>query len=191
MGYPTSVKGYKLLDPTTNKFIISRDVSFCEIVFPFHQASTQPPSQLLFPPSLLPDIAFNNSPPNMENNTHPVVPLAVPDEVPETLPDLPAEPNDPASQDIPATIDLPAQPDIALPDQTDIEPIADQVLRRSTRPTRPPAHLDLYDCNSVSYPMQSFRSYDSLSSTFHSFINNVCTVFEPQYYHQAIRYPIW
>jgi hypothetical protein len=36
LGYPSGVKGYKLLDLTNHNVIISRDVIFHEHVFPFH-----------------------------------------------------------------------------------------------------------------------------------------------------------
>jgi len=35
LGYPFGVKGYKLLDLTTKRLFVSRDVHFLEIVFPF------------------------------------------------------------------------------------------------------------------------------------------------------------
>lgn len=35
LGYPTGYKGYKLLDLTTNKILIGRDIIFHEQVFPF------------------------------------------------------------------------------------------------------------------------------------------------------------
>lgn len=49
LGYPFGVKGYKLLDLNINSIFISRDVTFHEHVFPFHQHHSTPSYQL--PPS--------------------------------------------------------------------------------------------------------------------------------------------
>ena len=47
LGYPSGVKGYKLLDLTTHKVLISRDVVFHETIFPF-QTQTPPPDFTTF-----------------------------------------------------------------------------------------------------------------------------------------------
>ena len=39
VGYPVRYKGYKLYNLETRQFFISRDVKFCESVFPFHKSS--------------------------------------------------------------------------------------------------------------------------------------------------------
>ncbi|MCH80915.1 copia protein [Trifolium medium] len=65
------------------------------------------------------------------------------------------------------------------------------VLRRSSRPSKPPAHLDLYDCNSVPHPIQSFLTYDHISPSYMTYISQVSSFYEPQFYHQAIQYPEW
>jgi len=41
LGYSATQKGYKLLDLTTNKVFVSRDVKFEEHIFPFHNNSHQ------------------------------------------------------------------------------------------------------------------------------------------------------
>ncbi|PKU79142.1 Retrovirus-related Pol polyprotein from transposon TNT 1-94 [Dendrobium catenatum] len=59
LGYSETSKGYKCLNPVTNKIIVSRNVTFNESVFPYagttsppSQDSTQPPHQLLIPHSI-------------------------------------------------------------------------------------------------------------------------------------------
>ena len=42
LGYPSGVKGYKLLDLTTHKVLISRDVVFHETIFPFQNQTPLP-----------------------------------------------------------------------------------------------------------------------------------------------------
>lgn len=40
MGYPSGVKGYKLLNLQTNQIFITRNVIFHETIFPFHKSSS-------------------------------------------------------------------------------------------------------------------------------------------------------
>jgi hypothetical protein len=52
LGYPSGVKGYKLLDLHTSKLFISRDVVFHETIFPFKaKTCSQDFSTFLFPSS--------------------------------------------------------------------------------------------------------------------------------------------
>jgi hypothetical protein len=64
LGYPSSVKGYKLLNLTINQYLISRDVVFHEHIFPFKSlnSSLDPTAFLMTPSSTSestpPDIAI-------------------------------------------------------------------------------------------------------------------------------------
>lgn len=59
IGYPFGVKGYKLLDLTTNNIFISRDVIFHKTTFPFVSSNSNIPLPHLFPtPSTLIDSPF-------------------------------------------------------------------------------------------------------------------------------------
>ena len=59
IGYPFGVKGYKLLDLTTNNIFISRDFVFHETTFPFVSSNSNIPFPHLFPtPSTLIDSPF-------------------------------------------------------------------------------------------------------------------------------------
>lgn len=94
----------------------------------------------------------------MDTTTCPVVPLPINDHLTDTLPtDQPIETNtnttdaqtvNPTTQDLPIVPEMPVQtlPTVTdIPAQTDNEDLPDAGLRRSTRPHKPPAHLELYD----------------------------------------------
>ena len=80
------------------------------------------------------------------------------------------------------------------------------VLRRSTRPTKPPSYLEAYHCNqvtsppiprsfipisSISHPLQSYLSYTNLSSPYKSFCYAISSIIEPTFYHQAVGNHKW
>lgn len=48
------------------------------------------------------------------------------------------------------------------------------------------------ECSSkAKYPLSYILSYDKLSSNHRNFVLNVSSVYEPQYYHQAVSFPHW
>ncbi|PNX99971.1 hypothetical protein L195_g023244 [Trifolium pratense] len=100
---------------------------------------------------------------------------------------IPAPLPDPIHDPVPDPLPLPGT--LSSIPQTPPAP----VLRRSSRPSKPPAHLDLYDCNSVTvtHPIQSFLTYDHLSPSYMAYISQVSSFYEPQFNHQAIQYPEW
>lgn len=64
--------------------------------------------------------------------------------------------------------------------------------RRSTRSTRPPSYLQQYVCHHVvTYPIANHLSYQELTPSYHAFINQVFSFYEPQFYHQASKFPEW
>jgi hypothetical protein len=63
-------------------------------------------------------------------------------------------------------------------------------LRKSTRISRPSTYLQDYVCNAT-YPIQNHLSYDNLSLPYKTFICNISSVVEPEFYHQAIKFPEW
>ncbi|PKU77239.1 Retrovirus-related Pol polyprotein from transposon TNT 1-94 [Dendrobium catenatum] len=61
LGYSEVSKGYRCLNPTNNKILVSRNVKFNELSFPYHDSSSTStpagsptPASLLIPPSVLP-----------------------------------------------------------------------------------------------------------------------------------------
>lgn len=73
LGYPSGYKGYKVMDITTHRVFISRDVVFHESIFPFR---TQYTSSFSFPlsQSSLPSIppSLYPSPPSNSSSSHPI-----------------------------------------------------------------------------------------------------------------------
>jgi hypothetical protein len=63
-------------------------------------------------------------------------------------------------------------------------------LRRSTRVTQPPAYLQDF-VHTVTYPIQHHLTYDKLSTSYKSFVCQVSTIVEPEFYHQAVKFPEW
>ena len=79
-------------------------------------------------------------------------------------------------------------------------------LHRSTRQTRPPSYLQDFHCNlaahytdttksiyshSVLYPISKYLAYDQLSPTYKHFVLSVSSQSEPQFFHQAVKFPQW
>lgn len=63
VGYPTQHKGYRCLDLSTNNIIISRHVTFDELVFPFASRSSPPTTSYDFPHDApIPDSPFTTFP---------------------------------------------------------------------------------------------------------------------------------
>ena len=105
--------------------------------------------------------------------------------VPRPLPDMLPDPN-PTPQPPPKPKpQLEIEPNLAQPD---VQPNAH--VRRSTRVTRPPTHLHNYVFN-VTYPIHNHLMYDNLSPTYRDYVFKVSEIYEPQFYHQAVRFPKW
>ena len=80
---------------------------------------------------------------------------------------------------------------IPAPDPTP-EPPDQPILRRSTRPRKPPTHLqDFVTHVDPPYPITNFVSYDRLSLSYKQFVLQVSSTYEPQYYCQAAHIPEW
>lgn len=123
IGYPPGQKGYKLLNLSTHKIIISRDVVFYEQHFPYHfsDTSTSPFSKFFLPTT---------------TNTIPYV---------DDLPDIFSFPSDSVQPSSTSSLPLQSSP----PTPSSISSHTSPDLRRSTRTKKLPSHLDSYVCNSV------------------------------------------
>lgn len=72
---------------------------------------------------------------------------------------------------------------------------------RSDRSRMPPTKLKDYHCNIIKtksgvhfpfpYHISKACSYETLSCSFQNFMLSVSYHYEPQYYHQACKYPNW
>ena len=101
---------------------------------------------------------------------------------PQPLPDqsLPlAQVNPPVADNAPSS----AAPSVSTA-STPAEP-----LRRSSRITRPPSYLRDYDCHNVFYPICNHVSYHRLSDSYKTYVLQVSNEYEPQFFHQAVKFP--
>ena len=165
LGYPNGMKAYRLFDIHTKQVFVSRYVIFHEHVFPFHTIS---PIDHLSDP--FPDL---------------VLPHPLPDFPTSTLPNTHQSPS-PLSDSL-NHVSLPS----SLP------------ARKSTQVTKPPSYLCDYhfhlavstdSCSPTSthaHPLSQVLSYHFLSPTYRNFIIQISSSFEPQFYHQAVKFPQW
>ena len=132
IGYPQGVKGYKLYDINEKQFFISRNVVFHETIFPFHKLNhdtdqIDPFSQLVLPNS---DVLHDSS-----LFDYPTVSST--DSISQEEQLDASTVSDTIDHDSTIPMDIPVQEDTHI------------VPRRSTRPTRTPAHLKDFECYSV------------------------------------------
>lgn len=63
-------------------------------------------------------------------------------------------------------------------------------LRMCSKTHKNPAYLDDFVCN-TSYPIKSHLTYTKLSPTYHNYILQVSSIYEPQFYHQDCKSVEW
>ncbi|XP_019175436.1 PREDICTED: uncharacterized protein LOC109170740 [Ipomoea nil] len=199
LGYANGVKGYKVYDLKSKEMSISRDVIFCEDIFPFQQvddAGNGTP-QIILPTDGTIPIEFPEIPQGQATEcriqTSSNSGCESPDEqnveqthswsgTNEQIYDDEQVSNEQVSDDV-AHI-----PPSEIPQQ--------QVNRRSTRQKQPPHYLQDYVCQSTSvktspHDMCKVLSYDRLSPHFQSFVMNISCQVEPKNYQEAAKYECW
>jgi hypothetical protein len=196
LGYPTGVKGYKVLDLHTHSTFISRDVVFHESIFPFSHSSfpnsVSPQNQNFVLPHPVSNITPTHSAslPTFELNS-------------STISDSSSAP----SSHSPLSSDPVESSLVSIP-----IPSHNSLPRKSSRIRKPPSYLHDFHCklassstqpsydyvnkavcnnSGTSYPLSSSLSYDLLSSSHKMFSLSVSSHPEPQFYHQAIKSPQW
>ena len=195
LGYPSGVKGYKLLDLETHKLFISRDVIFHENIFPCHTSSSSSDFStfLTLSPSYTSPISTTILHFPCHIATVPSQPLLSP-EIP-TIFDHPST-SSPQPADSADILDLP----------TTASPVSSP-LRRSTRIHKPPSYLQDYHCqlahyvgstnlpspasSGTPYPLSSSLSYDHLSIAHKTYALSVTAISEPSSFAQANLSPHW
>ena len=142
LGYPYGIKGYKALDTDSNSIFISRDVQFCEHIFPFVDSNTPSTSFLdsfVFPhcvsSSCNPDC--NSIPTPIFTSTH--VSSSI------SLPTIFVDCSSPAASLSTDSVEVPldsTEPVLFVPidSQSLINP-PPTILRRSARSHNPPTYL--------------------------------------------------
>ena len=225
LGYPFGVKGYKLLNLLTKQIFISRDVSFHETVFPFISPTYSSHTSISLP-HICPNVAIPHDPMFSEPLT-PSLQVPSPNSDPQNVSDCTLSPDVPAISDssmpesiippfgasdhvspgsiAPESLPLPQEPNIVQPD---IVPS----LRRSSRTTKPPPHLQDYTCNSIMstelsqsdplsksgtslvttrYPLSNYIDDSLLSFSYAHFCSVITSIPEPRFYHEAVKDPKW
>uniref|UniRef100_A0A2N9FY92 Uncharacterized protein n=1 Tax=Fagus sylvatica TaxID=28930 RepID=A0A2N9FY92_FAGSY len=210
LGYPPSVKGYKLLDLSNHQYLNSRDVVFPENIFPFKDQSS--------PSDSPPFTSFNS--PNSTTFTDSDLPCLVtfPSSSSTILPSISTslEPN--SSFNPPLEPDCSFSPSLASDSSspTTGSPItypstSPYVLRRSTRPIKAPSYLQDYHwqlvfsaspissssstsapaSSSTSYPFSYSLSYNHLSPSHRKFSLAITAISKPTSFTQANQSPHW
>jgi hypothetical protein len=181
LGYKDGTKGYILYDLNSHEIFVSRNVIFYEFDFPFHLSN-----------SVETDSASSAS--HLHHTS-----LADPD-------------LDPNSLSIPVML----EPDLTLspiisPNSNDSTPITSPEsspipnpvpLRRSSRISNPPRHLEDFHCNTVIgthstissnnvYPLSSVLSYNNCAPDYHAFCCSILAIVEPKTYTQASKFECW
>ncbi|CAL9006318.1 unnamed protein product [Prunus brigantina] len=218
LGYPLGQKGYLVYDPDNHKIITSRDVLFHEHTFPFAHLPCEDQQDLPVLPIPLtdPHIAgpnfFEPSQTHSSPHTDPHLAVPPPDLLSSpsnssiTTPDLPLDLPVSSSQDPPDPPHIPALPAIPSPDPDTIAASTPLPLRRSSRPSHPPAHFKHYQAHHTAllsaglpssstfgtrYPLQRYVSYTQLSHAHRTFVSNISHLVEPANYAQASQDPKW
>lgn len=117
--------------------------------------------------------------------------------------------HDPNEEDFPGAFDALTDTTTSIvpssyPGPSDPLNSVSHVLRRSTRPSKPPSYLQAYHCNQVAstyipfpsrlgtfHPIHDYLSYANLSPAYKHFCYFISTVPDPTFYHQAVGNPKW
>ena len=189
LGYPPGVKGYRLYDVVNKEIFISRDVVFHETIFPFHTVVTHESVVDPFVDLVLPRPQVTEIPPVTE--------------VPHVVSPSPMA-ADPCLTDSTDVVSVPSSPPVISSQHSDPLPMAvtTPAVRKSSRVISKPNYLKDFHCSLIStadssarltspHSLSSVLAYDSLSSSHRAFALSVSMDFEPQFFHQAVKYPHW
>ena len=187
------VKGYKVLDLSTNRVFISRDVVFHENSFPF--ASISPHVVDPFIPSAVEASCSAGI-------DHFVTPISISDSTSLVFDDVPSSsaqtvpivlPSHATSSSSPIKVPNSDQVPISSPPVASVPPVP---LRKSTRDIRPSAYLQDYACTTfvagAPYDLDQCLMYSHLEPCYNSYLLAVSSSpKEPVNFSQAIQDPLW
>uniref|UniRef100_A0A2N9F8W6 Integrase catalytic domain-containing protein n=1 Tax=Fagus sylvatica TaxID=28930 RepID=A0A2N9F8W6_FAGSY len=218
LGYPSGVKGYKLLNLTTNQYLISRDVVFHEHIFPFKSLSSSldPTAFLMKPsstsvstppdiamPSYFPDTDFTSSIPNNNSASFSAENSASTKNSVSTENSVSAE-NSTSAEISP----IPSLFESSPSSPSSLQNVVP--LRHSTRISKAPSYLKDYHCklavsalptlpfstaacskSGMPYALSSTLSYNRLCPSHKHYALALTTLSEPSSFVQANKFPEW
>jgi hypothetical protein len=166
LGYKTGIKGFVLTDIHTSEILISRNVKFFDMEFPFHSSSI---IYVLYTQIYVPDkqVEHHELP---INSTHDHIVTSGEQHIEDIAP----EEND--EDESGNNVSFPILP-----------------TRKSSRSSQAHAHLAGYDCNSITchYPMDKFPNYLALSPKCQAYAFSLNTEVEPTSFHAASQDSRW
>ncbi|KAL4302210.1 hypothetical protein GQ457_10G003950 [Hibiscus cannabinus] len=206
LGYVAGVKGYKVYILKTRSIVVSRNVIFHEEVFPFHSITdidtvVDPFSNMSLPRFLNTDVSYQD-----EFQANADLPA---DEFQETSTEVIGENDLEVSieaapvETSPIEISVEAAPVdndqsiSGIPTRYDSAVVTTKIMpRRSVRATQKPNYLAQYYCNgalspSCPYPIEDYVSTSLLSEPYKAFVSNIASTYEPTFFHQAVKFPVW
>lgn len=179
------MKGAIVYDVLKKQILISRNVIFHEMIFPY-QSSQHPAHHDLNNNFSIPNLSMSHTPENSSSiQTTPNLPIPnhSMSHTPENLSSVQPTPNPTSSE--------PTTSENTTHTTTSPTPIPPPP-RKSTRPSKPPLYLQDYICNTnSSYPLHHYLSYANLSSNHKSYTLSIDTILEPTSYKEASKDPCW
>jgi LPS sulfotransferase NodH len=184
LGYPSGVKGYKVLDLHTHQILNSRDVVFHDEIFPFKSKFVSSNLSTFLTPSTSHDSVFTSQFEEI------FVPSTPPHHVSPCLPSS-------------SPIDATTSPSSHSTQDISSPPASPPILRKSSRLTKQPTYLQDYhyhlakstsfcpNPHSTPYPLSSNISYAHLSPSHRKFVLAVTTISEPTSFFQTNQNPQW
>ncbi|KAJ4760696.1 Retroelement pol polyprotein-like [Rhynchospora pubera] len=208
IGYPFGKKGWRVYDLETKKFVVTRDVVFCENEFPFKQVRGSTPGH--GSPAVLSELDYA-----VDQNTG-ALGTNAPDESAGASEDSASELSAGASGQNAAELSAGASgqnaPELSAGASGQEAPghsaPASNLTGRVPRSRKPPAHLQDYMCYTAFcdpskahpttvdssgslYPIAHYLNYNKFSVAHRIFLNAVTAGREPQHFGEAVKDVNW